>query len=63
MWHCRIPLLSGPEPHESTRLGKVVGRTDDMLIVWGVNVFSSQTEGVLVGIPRVGDRFQVGIDC
>ena len=62
MWHCRIPLLSGPGPHESTRLDKVVGRTDDMLIVRGINVFSSWIEGMLVGIPRVGDQFQVVID-
>ncbi|MCD4810392.1 MAG: phenylacetate--CoA ligase [Methanosarcinales archaeon] len=45
-----------------TRLDKVVGRTDDMLIVRGINVFPSQIESVLVGIPEVGDQFQVLID-
>ncbi len=45
-----------------TRLDKIVGRTDDMLIVRGINVFPSQIESVLVGIPEVGDQFQVLID-
>ena len=44
------------------RLDKVVGRTDDMMIVRGINVFSSQIEGVLVVIFGVGDQFQVVID-
>ncbi|MBC2699084.1 MAG: phenylacetate--CoA ligase [ANME-2 cluster archaeon] len=45
-----------------TRLDKIVGRTDDMLIVRGINVFPSQIESVLVGIPEVGNQFQVLID-
>ncbi len=45
-----------------TRLDKIVGRTDDMLIVRGINVFPSQIESVLVSIPEVGDQFQVLID-
>jgi len=45
-----------------TRLDKVVGRTDDMLIVRGINVFPSQIESVLMDITEVGDQFQVVID-
>lgn len=45
-----------------TRLDKVVGRADDMLIVRGINVFPSQIESVLVEVPEVGDQFQVVID-
>jgi phenylacetate-CoA ligase len=45
-----------------TRLDKVVGRTDDMLIVRGINVFPSQIESVLMDITEVGDQFQVLID-
>lgn len=41
-----------PEPckcgRTSTRMKKISGRTDDMLIIRGVNVFPSQIEGVLV---------------
>ncbi|MCL7415587.1 MAG: phenylacetate--CoA ligase [ANME-2 cluster archaeon] len=45
-----------------TILEKVVGRSDDMLIVRGINVFPSQIESVLMAIPEVGDQFQVVID-
>ena len=31
------------------RMGKVLGRSDDMLIIRGVNVFPSQVESVLSG--------------
>ena len=45
-----------------TRLEKVVGRTDDMLIVKGIIVFPFRIKGVLVVIPGVGDQFQIAID-
>jgi len=45
-----------------TRLGKFLGRADDMLIVRGINVFPSQIESVLMDIKEVGDQFQVVID-
>lgn len=45
-----------------TRLGKFLGRADDMLIVRGINVFPSQIESVLMNIKEVGDQFQVVID-
>ena len=51
-----------PGPHESTRLDEVVGRTDDMPMVRGINVFPSWIEGVLVGILRVGDQLRIVID-
>jgi len=35
------------------RMERVSGRTDDMLIIRGVNVFPSQIEQVLAGIPGV----------
>ena len=34
------------------RMEKVMGRTDDMLIIKGVNVFPSQIESVLVGMEN-----------
>lgn len=36
------------------RMEKVKGRSDDMLIIKGVNVFPSQIESVLMGIPNIG---------
>ncbi len=39
------------------RMRKLVGRTDDMLIIRGVNVFPSQVEGVLATLPGVSPHF------
>ncbi len=39
------------------RMKKLVGRTDDMLIIRGVNVFPSQVEGVLSAMPGVSPHF------
>ena len=41
------------------RLSRVIGRTDDMLIVRGVNVFPSQVEHVLMALPEVGTNYQI----
>ncbi len=41
------------------RMQRVSGRTDDMLIIRGVNVFPSQIEQVLTGIPGVAPHYQV----
>ncbi len=41
------------------RMDKVMGRTDDMLIIKGVNVFPSQIESVLVGTENVGPHYQL----
>ncbi len=41
------------------RMDKVMGRTDDMLIIKGVNVFPSQIESVLVATELVGPHYQL----
>jgi len=41
------------------RIRRIKGRSDDMLIVGGVNVFPSQVEHVLMNIPGVGDQYQI----
>lgn len=46
----------------SRRLHRFLGRADDMLIVRGINVFPSQIEDVLMGIPEIGNYFQVVVD-
>jgi len=43
----------------SARMGKIQGRTDDMLIIRGVNVFPSQVEGVLVGMNHISPHYQL----
>jgi phenylacetate-CoA ligase len=44
------------------RIMRITGRDDDMLIVGGVNVFPSQIEEVLMGIPELGDQYQIVVD-
>ncbi|HEU4674946.1 MAG TPA: phenylacetate--CoA ligase PaaK [Motilibacteraceae bacterium] len=40
------------------RMEKVTGRTDDMMIVRGVNVFPTQVEELLLRIPELAPHFQ-----
>ncbi len=44
------------------RMEKVMGRTDDMMIIRGVNVFPSQVEHVLVGIEGVEPHYQIEVN-
>jgi phenylacetate-CoA ligase len=41
------------------RIGKILGRTDDMLIVRGVNVFPSQIEHALLRISGLSPNYQL----
>jgi phenylacetate-CoA ligase len=41
----------------SVRIGRITGRTDDMLIVRGVNVFPSQVEHALMQVPEVAPHY------
>jgi phenylacetate-CoA ligase len=41
------------------RIERVTGRSDDMLIVRGVNVYPSQIEQVLMALPNVAPHYQV----
>ncbi|MDO5854028.1 MAG: phenylacetate--CoA ligase [Thermoplasmata archaeon] len=43
----------------SPRIGRISGRTDDMLIVRGINVFPSQIEYTLMRIPEVGQQYMI----
>lgn len=44
------------------RMSKISGRTDDMLIIRGVNVFPSQIESVLMQIEGVEPHYQLIVD-
>ncbi len=46
----------------SPRISKVLGRTDDMIIVRGINVFPSQIEEVLLTIEGTQPHYQLIID-
>lgn len=41
------------------KIDRIVGRTDDMLIIRGVNVFPSQIEHVIVGFPEIAAQYQI----
>ena len=43
------------------RIGRIKGRSDDMLIINGVNVYPSQIEEVLMKMPEVGTNYQIVI--
>jgi len=44
------------------RMSKVHGRTDDMLIIRGVNVFPSSIEAVLLGVEELEPQYLIIID-
>ncbi|HNY79529.1 MAG: phenylacetate--CoA ligase [Sedimentisphaerales bacterium] len=55
-----------PEPCECgrthRRLSRILGRTDDMLIINGVNVFPSQIEEKIMKVPEVATNYQIHVD-
>jgi phenylacetate-CoA ligase len=44
------------------RMSKVHGRTDDMMVVRGVNLFPSQVEEVIVGVEGIEPHYLIVID-
>jgi phenylacetate-CoA ligase len=40
-------------------MGKIVGRSDDMLIIRGVNVFPTQIEEIVLQSPRLSGQYQL----
>ena len=55
-----------PEPcpcgRSFRRLAHLRGRRDDMIIVRGVNLYPSNVEHVLLGMPEVGPHYQIIVD-
>jgi len=44
------------------RLHRITGRSDDMLIINGVNVFPSQIEEVIMGMNEVGNNYLIVVE-
>ncbi len=44
------------------RLSRIMGRTDDMLIINGINVFPSQIEEVVMKIPQVATNYIIQVE-
>ena len=60
-----VALTYGECPHcgrTSPRMSKVKGRSDDMLIIRGVNVFPSQIESVLLDIEHAKPHYLLVVD-
>jgi phenylacetate-CoA ligase len=57
-------LLTTPCPCGRThhRLNRIAGRSDDMLIVRGVNLYPQQIERVLMAEPGVGRNYQIALE-
>ncbi|HDQ41205.1 MAG TPA: phenylacetate--CoA ligase [Desulfonatronum sp.] len=54
-------FLPGPCPcgRVHRRIDRILGRSDDMIIIKGVNIFPMQVERVLMGIPEVGQNYLI----
>jgi phenylacetate-CoA ligase len=59
---CSLSYEPCPCGRTLARMSKPVGRSDDMLIIRGVNVFPSQIEEVLMTIPEVEPHYQIVVD-
>jgi phenylacetate-CoA ligase len=44
------------------RMARIKGRTDDMLVIRGVNVYPSQIEAVLLELPELAPHYQLIVD-
>jgi phenylacetate-CoA ligase len=44
------------------RIHRITGRSDDMLIVRGVNIFPQQIERVLMSIPQIGRNYLIQLE-
>jgi phenylacetate-CoA ligase len=52
-------LLPGTARPGMRRMAKVTGRSDDMIILRGVNVFPTQLEELVLGVPGLAPHFQL----
>ena len=46
----------------TVKMSRITGRTDDMLVVRGVNVFPSQIEAVLMGVKEASAHYMLVVD-
>ncbi len=54
-----LTRLLPPTSRAFRRMGKIVGRSDDMLIIRGVNVFPTQLEEVVLQHPQLSGQYQI----
>jgi phenylacetate-CoA ligase len=54
-----LTRLLPPTARSMRRMGKIVGRSDDMLIIRGVNLFPTQVEEIVLAHGRLGGQYQL----
>jgi len=54
-----LTRLLPPTARSMRRMGKIVGRSDDMLIIRGVNVFPTQVEELVLKMPELSGQYQL----
>jgi len=56
-----LTRLLPPTSRSMRRMGKIVGRSDDMLIIRGVNMFPTQVEELVLQEPQLSGQYQIVI--
>ncbi|QNK74502.1 phenylacetate--CoA ligase [Variovorax sp. PAMC28562] len=56
-----LTRLLPPTSRSFRRMGKIVGRSDDMMIIRGVNVFPTQVEEIVLAHERLSGLYQVHV--
>ena len=56
-----LTRLLPPTSRAFRRMGKIVGRSDDMLIIRGVNVFPTQIEEIVLAHAQLSGQYQVQV--
>ncbi|WP_119157618.1 phenylacetate--CoA ligase PaaK [Caldimonas tepidiphila] len=56
-----LTRLLPPTARSFRRMGKIVGRTDDMLIIRGVNVFPTQIEEIVLQHEKLSGQYQIHV--
>jgi len=54
-----LTRLLPPTSRAMRRMGKITGRSDDMLIIRGVNVFPTQIEELILRMPQLAPQYQL----
>ena len=58
-----LTALLPPTARSMRRMDRIAGRSDDMLIIRGVNVFPSQIEELLLKIAGLAPHYQLEVTC
>jgi phenylacetate-CoA ligase len=56
-----LTRLLPPTARSFRRMGKIVGRSDDMLIIRGVNVFPTQIEEIVLQHAKLSGQYQIHV--